>query len=246
MITRIHCPQDLAPGAHVALPATAAHHVARVLRLKEGDALTLFDGRGGEWMARIALIRKDDVHADLVSFDPVERESLPAITLVQSVAAADKMDWIVQKCVELGVAAIRPVAAKRSVIRLSGERMERRVAHWQAVANAACEQCGRNRVPQVAPIVDLPQYLGERSRDNEGENELCLLALPTAPRRLRDWPEPSGAVSLLVGPEGGFDEGELLAARAAGCEGVNLGPRVLRTETAGAAAIASMTALWGD
>lgn len=242
MIPRIHCPQGLAPGAHVALPETAGHHVARVLRFKEGDALTLFDGRGGEWAATISRIRKDEVHADLKSFDPVERELPFAVALVQGIAAADKMDWIVQKAVELGVAAIRPVAARRSVIRLSGERMERRVAHWQAIAAAACEQCGRNRVPRVAPIVDLPQYLGEP----RSENELRLLALPTETRRLRDLPRPSGGISLLVGPEGGFEESELLAARAVGVEGVNLGPRVLRTETAGVAAIAGMMALWGD
>ncbi|MBU0752919.1 MAG: 16S rRNA (uracil(1498)-N(3))-methyltransferase [Gammaproteobacteria bacterium] len=246
MIPRIHCPQGLAPGAHVALPETAAHHVSRVLRLKEGDALTLFDGSGGEWSAAVARIRKDDVHADLKSFDPVERELPFNVTLVQGIAAADKMDWIVQKAVELGVARIRPVAAKRSVIRLSGERMERRVAHWQAIAVSACEQCGRNRVPQVAPIVDLPQYLGEPRDDNGGEGALRLLALPGATRHLRELPRPAGGVSLLVGPEGGFDESELLAARAVACEGVGLGPRVLRTETAGIAAIAGMMALWGD
>jgi len=242
MIPRIHCPQGLAPGAHVALPETAGHHVARVLRLKEGESLTLFDGRGGEWSAVIVRMRKDEVHADLVAFDPVERESPLAIILVQSIAAADKMDWIVQKSVELGVAAIRPVAAKRSVIRLSGERMERRVAHWQVVAVAACEQCGRNRVPVVAPIVDLPQYLAEP----RGDNDTRLLALPDQTLRLRDLSRPAGGVSLLIGPEGGFDESELLAARAAACQGMSLGSRVLRTETAGAAVIAGMTALWGD
>lgn len=242
MITRIHCPQGLAPGASVALPTVAGHHVARVLRLKEGDALTLFDGHGGEWSATISRIHKDDVHAHLVAFDPVERESSPAVTLVQSIASGDKMDWIVQKCVELGVAAIRPVAAKRSVIRLSGERMERRVAHWQAIAVAACEQCGRNRVPLVAPIVDLPQYLAEPA----AENELRLLALPDAASRLRNLVQPAGPVSLLVGPEGGFEEGELAAAQLVGFDGVNFGARVLRTETAGAAALAGMLALWGD
>jgi 16S rRNA (uracil1498-N3)-methyltransferase len=242
MIPRIHCPQGLAPGASVELPEVAGHHVARVLRLKEGDALTLFDGRGGEWSATIARIRKDEVHAHLGAFDAVERESALAVTLVQSVAAGDKMDWIVQKCVELGVAAIRPVAARRSVIRLSGERMERRVAHWQAIAAAACEQCGRNRVPLVASIVDLPQYLAEPAP----ENELKLIALPEAAQCLRDLARPAGRVSLLVGPEGGFEEGELAAARLAGFVSLSLGPRVLRTETAGAAALAGISGLWGD
>lgn len=242
MIPRIHCPQGLAPGATVALPAVAAHHVARVLRLQEGDALTLFDGHGGEWSATIARVVKNEVHAHLLAFDAIEREFLPPVTLVQSIAAADKMDWIVQKCVELGVAAIRPVAAKRSVIRLSGERMERRVAHWQAIAVAACEQCGRNRVPLVAPIVDLPQYLAEQAV----ENELRLALLPDGVRRLGDLALPVGKVSLIVGPEGGFDEGELTAVRLAGFAAVRLGPRILRTETAGAAALAGMITLWGD
>lgn len=242
MITRIHCPRGLAPGATVALPAVAAHHVARVLRLKEGDPLTLFDGGGGEWAAAIVRIRKDEVHAHLGAFDAVERESSTSVRLVQSLVSADKMDWIVQKCVELGVAAIQPVAARRSVIRLSGERMERRVAHWQAVAVAACEQCGRNRVPLVTPIVDLPQYLAAAAAENDAK----LIALPDSTRQLRDLARPTVPVSLLVGPEGGFEDGELAAARSVGFEGVRFGPRVLRTETAGAALLAGIMTLWGD
>lgn len=242
MITRIHCPQGLAPGASVALPAVAAHHVARVLRLREGDPLVLFDGRGGEWTAAIAHIRKDEVHAALGSFDGADREPPLDVTLVQAVPAADKMDWIVQKCTELGVAAIRPVAAKRSVIRLSGERMERRVRHWCGVAVAACEQCGRNRVPAVAPIVDLPQYLASLPEDNG----MRLLLAPEAGRRVAELRPPAGPVTLLAGPEGGFDGDELLAAASVGFQAVTLGPRVLRTETAGLAAVAAMMALWGD
>ncbi|MDP2811363.1 MAG: 16S rRNA (uracil(1498)-N(3))-methyltransferase [Rhodocyclaceae bacterium] len=242
MITRIHCPQGLAPGASVALPAVAAHHVARVLRLGEGDPLVLFDGRGGEWAAAIARVRKDEVHVDLGRFIDVEREPPLAVTLVQSLPAADKMDWIVQKCTELGVAKIRPVAAKRSVIRLSGERMERRIGHWRGVAVAACEQCGRNRVPFVAPLVDLPQYLASLQEDNG----IRLLLAPGAGRRLAELQRPAGPVTLLAGPEGGFEEGELRAADSVGFQAVVLGPRVLRTETAGMAAVSAMMALWGD
>jgi 16S rRNA (uracil1498-N3)-methyltransferase len=152
------------------------------------------------------------------------------------------MDWIMQKAVELGVARIAPVACRRSVIRLSGERMERRVAHWQAVAVAACEQCRRNRVPEVVPLVDLPQFLG----GSAGDNGLRLILAPDAGTRLAALPKPTGLVTLLVGPEGGFDEGELAAAASAGFQAVSLGPRVLRTETAGLAALAAMMALWGD
>ena len=241
MIPRIHCPFPLAPGATVDLPAEAAHHLAKVLRMGEGDALVLFDGRGGEWNARLHRVGRT-MAAVLESFDETERESPVRVTLLQGVPAADKMDWIVRKGTELGVARIRPVVARRSVIRLSGERMERRVAHWQAIAAAACEQCRRNRVPEVAPLVDLIDFFAEAAAPSEHR----LMLAPGAELRLKDLAPPAGPVSLLVGPEGGFEEGELAAARIAGFQAVRLGPRVLRTETAGMAALAAMQALWGD
>lgn len=241
MIPRFHCPFPLAPGAHVELPTEAAHHATKVLRMADGDAVMLFDGRGGEWLGRLRRSGKA-MSVVLESFDAVDRESPLRVTLVQGLPAADKMDWIVQKSVELGVAAIRPVVARRSVIRLSGERMERRVAHWQAVAVAACEQCRRNRVPEVSSLVDLPQFLGEAS----AADELRLVLAPDAECRLAELPPPSGPVTLLVGPEGGLEDGEVAAAKSAGFRAVSLGPRVLRTETAGPAALAAMMALWGD
>ncbi len=241
MIPRFHCPFPLAPGASVDLPPEAAHHATKVLRMDEGDEVILFDGRGGEWTGRLHRVGKG-MSVALESFDDTDRESPLAITLVQGLPAADKMDWIVQKSVELGVAAIRPVACRRSVIRLSGERMERRVAHWQAVAIAACEQCRRNRVPEVAPLLDLPQFLG----GSVGDNALRLILAPEAGTRLAALPRPTGPVTLLIGPEGGFEDGELAAAASTGFQVVSLGPRVLRTETAGLAALAAMMALWGD
>ncbi|HTY98577.1 MAG TPA: 16S rRNA (uracil(1498)-N(3))-methyltransferase [Rhodocyclaceae bacterium] len=241
MIPRFHCSFPLAPGAVVELPAEAAHHAVKVLRLAEGDRVILFDGRGGNWQARLAPAGKS-VRALLEAFDGTEREPPLSITLAQALPAADKMDWIVQKGVELGVAAVRPVAAKRSVVRLSGERMERRVAHWRGVAVAACEQSGRNRVPVVAPLVDLPQFLAAAGEDNG----MLLLLSPHAELGLRQLPPPAGPVTLLVGPEGGFEESELAGVAAAGFRQVSLGPRLLRTETAGMAAIAAMMALWGD
>lgn len=241
MIPRFHCSFPLATGAVVDLPDEAAHHAVKVLRLAEGDAVILFDGRGGEWLARLAPAGKR-VRAVLAEFAAAEREPPLAVTLAQGLPAADKMDWIVQKGVELGVAAFAPVVARRSVVRLSGERMERRVAHWQAVAVAACEQCGRNRVPAVSPLVDLPQFLGAPIEDNG----IGLLLSPTGGARLAELQRPAGPVTLLVGPEGGFEEGELLAIASAGYRPVTLGPRVLRTETAGMAAVAAMMALWGD
>jgi len=241
MVARFHCSFPLAPGAVVELPAEAAHHAVKVLRLAEGDPVVLFDGRGGQWLARLVPAGRT-VRAVLEAFDEAEREAPLAITLAQGLPAADKMDWIVQKGVELGVARFVPVAARRSVIRLSGERMERRVAHWRGVAVAACEQSGRNRVPEVAPLIDLPQFLGAAAEDNG----MRLLLSPEAGESLRELPPPAGPVTLLVGPEGGFEENELLAAAAAGFRPVRLGPRVLRTETAGLAAAAAMMALWGD
>jgi 16S rRNA (uracil1498-N3)-methyltransferase len=241
MIARFHCPFPLAPGARVELPAEAAHHAVRVLRLGPGDPVVLFDGRGGEWRARLERAGKA-VLGILEEFTAVDRESPLAVTLAQALPAADKMDWIVQKGVELGVSAVRPLVARRSVVRLSGERMERRVAHWQAVAVAACEQCGRNRLPEVASLADLAHYLGEAP----AAGELRLVLAPDGEPRLSELPRPAGPVTLLVGPEGGFEEGELAAIRWAGFLPVRLGARVLRTETAGLAALAAMQALWGD
>lgn len=241
MVPRFYVAAGLAPGASVELPSEAAHHALRVLRLGDGDEVVLFDGRGGEWQARLQ--RSGPVlRAVLDAFDAGDREPPLAVTLVQGLPAADKMDWIVQKCTELGVAAIRPVAARRSVVRLSGERMERRGQHWQQVAVAACEQCGRNRVPEVAPLVDLPHYLGMAA----AEGETRLLLMPGAETSLSTMEKPSGGVTLMIGPEGGFEDGEVRAALAAGFRPVALGPRVLRTETAGLAMLAALMARWGD
>jgi 16S rRNA (uracil1498-N3)-methyltransferase len=241
MSPRFHCPFPLASGALVDLPDEAAHHATKVLRLVEGDAVILFDGRGGEWTGRLGRVGKA-VTVQLTEFAAVDRESPLLVTLAQGLPAADKMDWIMQKGVELGVAAFRPLASRRSVIRLAGERLERRVAHWQAVAVAACEQCGRNRVPPVAPLVDLPHFFGEPRADRE----LRLILAPGAACRLSALPRPDGPVTLLVGPEGGFEAGELAAAQLAGFQPISLGPRVLRTETAGLATLAALMALWGD
>lgn len=241
MLPRFFIPSALAPGATVDLPAEAAHHAVRVLRLGDGDEVVLFDGRGGSWRARL-LRAGPAVRAVLADHDEADREPALRVTLVQGLPAADKMDWVVQKCTELGVAAIRPVAARRSVVRLSGERMEKRVRHWQQVAVAACEQCGRNRVPEVAPLLDLPQYLAAAPQQNEHRFVLA----PGGVESLRAVGGLAGPVTLLVGPEGGFEEGEMRAALAAGFAPLTLGPRVLRTETAGAAALAAMMALWGD
>ena len=241
MIPRFFCPFPLHPGATVELAAEAAHHALKVLRVGAGDTAILFDGRGGQWLATLSPAGKS-LRANLQEFAEADCEPPLALTLAQALPAGDKMDLVVQKAVELGVSRIQPVVAKRSVVRLSGERAERRVEHWRNIAIAACEQSGRNRVPTVAPILDLPQYLGVAAR----ENGLGFVCAPGASGSLRDLAAPTVPVSLLIGPEGGFEEGELLAARAAGFHAIGLGPRVLRSETAGLGAVAAMMALWGD
>lgn len=244
MLPRFHVPFPLAPGAGVELPDEAAHHAFRVLRLDEGDPVVLFDGRGGEWRAHLHRAGKG-ARAVLEAYTPEDREPPLRVTLVQALPSGDKMDFVVQKCTELGVAAIQPVAARRSVVRLAGERLERRVQHWRQVAIAACEQCGRNLPPVVGPIVDLPQYLARMAVENGSAERARWVLAPSAGQGLRAMPAP-GAVDILVGPEGGFEEEEEKAIALTGFQAVGLGPRVLRTETAGAAALAAMMALWGD
>ncbi len=227
-------------GGAVELPEGPAHHVLKVLRLRPGARLVLFDGEGGEYVAELIDCSRHAV-ARVLEFDPVEREPGCEIVLAQALAAGDKMDWVVQKAVELGASRIVPVAAERSVVRLAGDRAQRRVFHWREVAAASCEQCGRNRVPVVDEIVPLRTWLGSL----DGEALRCVLA-PGAAQRLSALAGEASPLTLLVGPEGGLTEGELAAALACGFVPAALGPRVLRTETAGAAAIAAWLAARGE
>lgn len=247
MIPRFFCPagddpaESLAAGRVVTAPDSVAHHALKVLRLHNGDPLILFDGRGGEYVGCIVEAGRT-LRVRLDEWREVDREPPLPVTLVQALPGSDKMDWIVQKAVELGVAVIQPVQAKRSVVRLSGERAEKRVAHWQQVAISACEQSGRNRVPEIREILDLGHYLAQSPADNETR----MLLSPHEGVSLSTLPRPSGPLMLLIGPEGGFEEGEEAAARSVGFQGMRLGPRVLRTETAGLAALAAIMAVWGD
>lgn len=237
---RFHCPTPLAPGARFELPEPVARHAVRVLRLGVGAEIVLFDGRNGEYTARIEHADRERVTVSVGAWQDIERESPLKITLVQAVQAAEKMDLTIQKAVELGVGTIVPVTSRRSVVRLSGERADRRVAHWQAVAVAACEQCGRNHIPVVAPLQSLEQWLAV-----PGSGAARLMLAPGAEIALGKLPA-AAAVELLVGAEGGLDPAEIAAAEHAGFVAVSLGPRILRTETAGLAAVAAMQALWGD
>lgn len=237
---RFYCREVLAPGARIDLPEPVARHAVRVLRLPPGAPVVLFDGRAGEYEARIERIEKDRVVAALGAWRDVERESGLLVTLVQAVQSGEKMDYTVQKAVELGVSHIVPVDSRRSVTRLAGERAARRVAHWQGVAAAACEQCGRNQVPQVAPVEKLEIWLARPSG-----GALRLMLAPDAEQSLAGLPAAK-RVELLIGAEGGLAPQEIVAARQAGFQPVRMGPRTLRTETAGLAALAAMQALWGD
>jgi len=241
MTARFFCPPPLVAGAEIALPAGSAHHAAQVLRLRVGDAVTLFDGEGGEYGAQIARVTPRAVSLRVVERRPIERESPLSITLVQALVSAERMDYAIQKAVELGAAAIAPVATARSVTRLDGARAERRVEHWRQIAIASCEQCGRNRVPAVHAPCELREWLSRPS-----EAGLRLLLAPGATQSLADLPPPDQGVELLIGPEGGLAPDEEAAALASGFRGLRLGPRILRTETAGPAMLAAMNALWGD
>jgi len=238
---RLFCPPPLAAGAEITLPQSAAHHATRVLRLQRGDALRLFDGEGGEFAAVLSRVEARAVIARLGERELIERESPLAVTLVQGLAAAERMDYAIQKAVELGVTAIAPVVTARGLTRLDAARAQRRLEHWRAIAIASCEQCGRNRLPRLHPPCDLSRWLREPSTAS-----LRILLAPDGPSSLAQLARPEGTIELLVGPEGGLEPEEAEAAVAAGFHTVRLGPRTLRTETAGPAMLSAMNALWGD
>lgn len=237
---RFYLDQPLAPGGRLSLPPGPARHAARALRLAVDDTITLFNGAGGEYTARIERIQKDGVAVSVMGFSDVERESRLRVMLAQGISSGERMDYTLQKAVELGVTAIQPIAAKRSVVKLAGERADKRVAHWQGVVASACEQCGRNQVPAVAAPLTLADWLG---RHQAGR---LLFLSPLAEARLADLAVPQSMDCLVAGPEGGFEADETAALHAAGVQAVRLGPRVLRTETAALAALAAMQTLWGD
>ena len=237
---RIHCDVRLGPGAQFSLPQDAANHVGRALRLRVGDALVVFDGRGGEYEASILRIDRDRLEVKLGAFRDIDRESSVKVGLVQGLPEADKMDWILQKAVELGVTWVQPVVCERSVVRLSGDRATRRQMHWQRVMIAACEQCGRNMVPELRATLAYRDWAAQPSQS------VRWMLAPGAGVALSSQEAPAGPVELLVGPEGGLSERELDIAATIGFSALTLGPRVLRTETAPLAALAAIQSLWGD
>ncbi len=240
MPPRIHVDTPLAAGTSFSLPAGASRHV-QVLRLQPGDAITLFDGSGGQWQAELLEMGRKTVLARLLAHQPLERELHTPVTLALGMPANERMDSLVEKATELGVAGILPLVCERSVLRLAGERAERRCAHWQAVAVAACEQSGRNRVPQIHPPQPLRDWLG--AMPASGLRLLLSLGADTQPLRARLASATAGApLHLLSGPEGGLSPTELAAAEAAGFWPTTLGARVLRADTAPLAALAVIAA----
>jgi 16S rRNA (uracil1498-N3)-methyltransferase len=240
-LTRVYCEGPLATGAEVELPAAGAYHVARVLRMKEGAALRVFDGAGQEYQAEIARAAGDSVTVRLAEPAAPANESPLKITLVQGVSRSERMDWTLQKATELGVAAIAPVLTARSVVRLDEKQAQKKQAHWRGIVIGACEQCGRARIPAVSAPLTLREYLASVRKEG-----LRLVLSPSAPGSLAGLASLSNKIELLIGPEGGLDDDELISAQKAGFMPVRLGPRVLRTETAAVVALSVLQALWGD
>lgn len=237
-ISRIYTAQPLHSNSLVELETEPSHHLTRVLRLGVGDPVTLFDGSGGEYPGEITAVDKKHAHVTTGSHLPGERESPLSIHLGIAVSRGERMDWIVQKSTELGVTALTPLVTEYSPVRLSGERADKKIQHWQHIAISACEQCGRNRLPLINPLQALDTWLAHTA----AEQKFVLhpragnTAIDAAPR----------SIALLVGPEGGLSNSEIETAARSGYAALSLGPRVLRTETAPLAALAILQAYWGD
>jgi 16S rRNA (uracil1498-N3)-methyltransferase len=240
-LNRLYTAETLATGTEIALPDAAAYHVARVLRLRPGAALIAFDGSGHDFNCEIVAIEGDKVRVSVGARTPGLPESPLRITLIQGISRSERMDWTLQKATELGVRSIVPVLTARSVVRLDERQVERKHRHWQAIVAGACEQCGRSTLPELRAPAEFRRFLAESPR--EGQR---LVLSPGGPASLAGLASAASRVELLIGPEGGLDDAELDAATRAGFQPVRLGPRVLRTETAGIVALAVLQGMWGD
>ncbi|MFL9709267.1 16S rRNA (uracil(1498)-N(3))-methyltransferase [Methylobacillus sp. Pita1] len=241
IIPRFYHPGALTPGSETALPDNAAIHASKALRMQAGDHAVLFNGDGQNYLGKITSIRKQEVRVDILEAQPCQTESPLKITLAQAISSGDRMDFTIQKAVEMGVSFIQPIASQRSIVKLVGDRAEKRREHWQNVAVSACEQSGRAYIPSVASPIGLPEWLAQKP-----EADAYITLAPDAPAALAQTSPPGTNICLLIGPEGGLTEHEIGLAAQHGFALVRMGPRILRTETAALAAIASMQALWGD
>lgn len=236
---RIYTPQPLSADSTLALDEAASHHLARVLRFQLGQTLTLFNGDGSEYAATISAIDKRNVTVKIESANFIERESPLAIHLGIAISKGDRMDLVIQKAVELGVTSITPLISERVEVRLQGERAEKKLQHWQGIVIAACEQCMRNKLPQLNPITSLHDWI-------DREQSECKFVLHHRSETRFDEIKKPQSVALLIGPEGGLSETEIAAAERKEFSSLRLGPRVLRTETAPLAALALIQFCWGD
>lgn len=241
-IPRVFTDQPLLAGREVLLPEQAGEHVVRVLRLERGHPLILFNGDGRECDARLATLAKRAVSAEIVGVREVDREAPLRLTLAQGIARGEKMDWILQKATELGVFRIVPLVTERTEVKLDEDRAERRLAHWASVIAGACEQCGRNRLPLLEPPQRLDRWLGTLGNDAA----IRLALLPEGETSVRQLPQMDNGALLVVGPEGGFSQHDTTLLAQGRFLGLRLGPRILRTETAGIAALAALQAVHGD
>ncbi|MGB5854260.1 MAG: 16S rRNA (uracil(1498)-N(3))-methyltransferase [Oceanisphaera sp.] len=239
-IPRIYEPSPLHSGQELTLSEDAANHVGRVLRMQAGQALVLFNGQGGQFHADIIEANKKTVRVRISEFDGSDCESPLPFHLGQVISRGEKMEFTIQKSVELGVNVITPLFSSRCGVKLTGERLEKKIQQWQSIAIAACEQCGRNQVPEIRPAIPLSQWLAEQTDD------LKLNLHPKAEHSVNTLPPPSAGIRLLVGPEGGLSDDEITQAREQGFIDILLGPRVLRTETAALTAITALQCRFGD
>lgn len=239
---RFYCPPPLPQNGSFELPADAAHHASRVLRLREDDAVQIFDGIGNECHGVIAELSGKHVIVGDIHTANINRESPLHITLAQALSSSEKMDWVIQKATELGASEIQPLATERSVARLSSERAEKRVEHWQQVAIAACEQCGRNVLPTIHAPIDIMVWLQQTRTSPDTK----FILLPEGASSLSSQIKPLGNIILLIGAEGGFTSAESDSALLCGFTPIRMGVRVLRTETAAVVGLAALQTLWGD
>lgn len=239
---RFYSTENLSIGANVKLSDNVAIHATRVLRLEISDEIVLFNGDGYDYICAITSIKKNEVLTLVKLFVKITNESPLNINLLQGISSSDRMDYTIQKAVELGVTAIQPISTVRSVVKLSAERADRRIAHWQSVVHSACEQSGRALVPQVAAPINLSTWLV----NNPPASSTRILLDPVGGLRLPELAKPDGNVTLLIGAEGGLSQAEVETAISQGFQSVILGTRILRTETAALAAISAMQTLWGD
>ncbi len=251
MTARFFHTEPIHSGEPILLNSDTSHHATQVLRLKQGDPVILFDGTGGEFTGHLIQTRKSECLVKIDHFLEIERESPLSIDLAQAICTNEKMDWIIQKAVEQGVTRIQPLITNRTLVRLTGERADKRWQHWQRIIISACEQCGRNRLPRLLPLLSLSRWFEQKLalQQNSGNRRgYDVILSPVASRRLAELPFPAPAepVTLLTGPEGGFTPEEIDAAHIAGFIPIRLGQRILRAESAALAAIAAVQTLWGD